>query len=62
MSPICKQVAAGNVTKARSVVEKGRLRNPGNDLLWMKAVGIFIQEKLMLKSETGEDGSRGWFA
>ena len=39
-----KQVAAGNVTKARSVVEKGRLRNPGNDFLWMKAVSIFIQE------------------
>ena len=36
------QVTAGNVTKARSVVEKGRLRNPGNDLLWMKAVSIFI--------------------
>ena len=32
------QVSAGNVTKARSVVEKGRLRNPGNELLWMKAV------------------------
>merc|ERR1719357_2137423 len=32
------EVSAGNVTKARSVVEKGRLRNPGNELLWMKAV------------------------
>ena len=50
------------MTKARSVVEKGRLRNPGNDFLWMKAVGIFIQEKCLLKSETGEDGSRGRFA
>ena len=34
----CDKVSAGNVTKARSVVEKGRLRNPGNELLWMKAV------------------------
>ena len=37
------QVTAGNVTKARSVVEKGRLRNPGNDLLWMKAVSTGIR-------------------
>ena len=34
------------MTKARSVVEKGRLRNPGNDFLWMKAVSIFTQETL----------------
>ena len=39
----CLQVTAGNVTKARSVVEKGRLRNPGNDLLWMKAVSTGIR-------------------
>ena len=58
-----KQVAAGNVTKARSVVEKGRLRNPGNDFLWMKAVSIFIQETLSFdKSETGADGSGSWSA
>ena len=44
---VCKQVTAGNVTKARSVVEKGRLRNPGNDLLWMKAVGIFDGKNLL---------------
>ena len=46
LNPFAKKVAAGNVTKARSVVEKGRLRNPGNDLLWMKAVSIYIQETL----------------
>ena len=31
---------AGRVTKARSVLEKGRLKNPKNDELWLEAVRI----------------------
>lgn len=31
---------SGRVTKARSVLEKARLRNPKNDELWLEAVRI----------------------
>ena len=64
---VLTQVSAGNVTKARSVVEKGRLRNPGNELLWMKAVScntlLVTSNPLTLHSNLsnipGEDGGRG---
>ena len=32
------ELREGNVTKGRSVIEKGRLRNPQNDRLWLRAV------------------------
>lgn len=34
------EIKQGNVTKARSVIEKARLRNPQNPELWLKAIRI----------------------
>lgn len=37
---------SGRVTKARSVLEKARLRNPKNDELWLEAVRIENQNSV----------------
>jgi hypothetical protein len=42
----------GNLTKARSVLEKGRLRNPSCAQLWLEAVRIEIRAGLKAIANT----------
>ena len=38
------EMALEHYTKARSLLEKGRLQNPGNDLLWLRSIEVEIAD------------------
>ncbi|QQP54989.1 PremRNAprocessing factor 6like [Caligus rogercresseyi] len=39
------EIKEGNVTRARSILEKGRLRNPKNGVLWLRSIRIESDNK-----------------